>query len=120
MEPTSGWLDRYCMTRWGEFGHCGTSEPTTAASASISSRINAVRIDRSVRQTSATDCRRVTRDVVEDMRLVAILRKGLDDRAVYRPGANRARGANNRVNNPDASRAPTTIRSAPEQAAIQV
>ena len=58
-EPNTSWSTRYSATRWGEFGCCGISEPTTEASASMSSRINAVRIERSVRHTRATDCRSV-------------------------------------------------------------
>ena len=50
---------RYWITRSGEFGHLGSSEPVTAASARISSRISAVRIDRRVRHTRATDWRSV-------------------------------------------------------------
>src|SRR5262245_26181963 len=56
--PQKGWSRLYAATRCGLLGICGISDPTTAAAASINSRTIAVRIERSVRQTSATDLRR--------------------------------------------------------------
>ncbi len=53
--PQIGWSSRYSSTRSGVLGHWGSSEPATDANPSSSSRINAVRIERRVRHTRATD-----------------------------------------------------------------
>ncbi len=53
--PQNGWSPRYWVTFSGLFGICGTSDPATDASASISSSTRAVRIDRNVRQTRASE-----------------------------------------------------------------
>ena len=54
--PQNGWVGPQ-RTRSGVFGHWGSSDPATEATAIISSKISAVRIERRVRQTRATDWR---------------------------------------------------------------
>src|SRR5438477_13129336 len=93
------------------------SEPTTAAAAIMNSRRIAVRIDRRVRQTSATDWRSVRALEVdeEDMRAALILRRvPPGGGSGYSPGANRESRVKMRVSAPFIVSTPTTTSSAPD------
>src|SRR3989442_1697148 len=106
----------YCPTFSGVFGSCGISDPAIDASASMNKRIRAVRIERRVRQTSATDSRSVTLRGLEDMATGPILGRCLK---IHRPGAYRASGAVSRVHTPAATRTPTVTSTTPETPEIQ-
>jgi len=96
------------------------SEPATEASASNNNRISAVRIERRVRQTRATDCRSVIRGL--DMGAVRILGDPSASAVpgpVHSPGWKRsASGATSLVNCPVNRGSPTATISDPDTTAI--